>query len=103
MGMWNGKSSKVYRIKYTGNAGKSIKEIYHMDQRPIGQGAFAKVYKGYSLQNNKFKVAIKWIDKTYLSPTDLKAIDQEVLVLQKLNHSNIVKYYKSNIFKDSFD
>lgn len=95
MGMWHGTSSKVYRIKFTGNAGKSIKEIYHMDQFPIGQGAFAKVFKGHQLSDPNFKVAIKCIDKTYLKPDDLKVIDQEVLVLRELNHPNIVKYYDS--------
>ena len=95
MGIWNGKSSKVFKVKYSKNAGKSIKEIYHMDSNSFGQGAFARVYKGYSLQNPKLKVAIKWIYKTYLKPEDLEVIDQEVYVLQALKHPNIVKYYDS--------
>ena len=94
MGIWNGKSSKVFKVKYSKNASKSIKEIYHMDNNSFGQGAFARVYKGYLLSNPKLKVAIKWIYKSYLGPEDLKVIDQEVVVLYSLKHPNIVKYYK---------
>lgn len=66
-----------------------------MENKPIGEGAFAKVYKGHLLENTSQFVAIKKVDKSRLGREDLKAIGDEIAVLQRLNHPNILKYLDS--------
>ena len=95
MGSCCGKTTKIHRAKYTNNSGKILNETYYMDTKPIGEGAFAKVYKGYLLSNISQKVAIKKVDKTRLGRDDLKAIGDEITVLQRLSHPNILKYIDS--------
>lgn len=95
MGSCCGKGTKIHKAKYTNNSGKIINETYFMENKPIGEGAFAKVYKGHLLANTSHKVAIKKVDKTKLGREDLKAIGDEIAVLQRLNHPNILKYIDS--------
>lgn len=95
MGNWQGakvNTGNVLRIKH---AGKQIKKSYHVSEKIIGKGAFAKVYMGQSTANPQLKVAVKTINKLYLGQDDLKAIGDEVEVLQALDHPNIVKYFET--------
>lgn len=46
-------------------------------------------------QNPEHKVAIKVIQKTKLSSSEIDAIRQEVAILQSLDHPSIVKYYET--------
>lgn len=55
----------------------------------MGQGAFGKVYKGYRLTDD-LEVAIKEID---LSLSQDKSILNEISMLSKLEHPNVVRYY----------
>ena len=41
------------------------------------------------------KVAIKVISKSKLSEEDIEALHNEVAILQKVDHPNIVKYYET--------
>ena len=61
----------------------------------LGKGSFGFVAKVRSIKNNKI-YAMKKIDLNKLgSDKEVELCKREVLVLQKLNHSNINKYYKS--------
>lgn len=86
----------VIRLKH---AGKEIKKHYRINNKPIGSGAFAKVYKGEAFDDWDTKVAVKIINKLWLGEEDLKAIGDEIVALQTLDHPNIVKYVES--FEDS--
>ena len=55
----------------------------------IGEGSFGKVYKARR-KNTGFIVAMKFIAKHNKTPKDIKNLRQEIGILQKLNHENII-------------
>ena len=63
-------------------------EDYQVLER-IGEGSFGRVYKG----RRKFTgqtVALKFISKHGKSERDLKNLRQEIAILRKMNHENII-------------
>jgi serine/threonine protein kinase len=60
----------------------------------LGKGAFGKVFLSQSIHNSDMYVAIKVLDKDQLK-YDIELVMQEVAVLNKLDHPNIVKYYET--------
>ena len=59
----------------------------------LGKGAFGEVYLT-SKQGTQEKFATKKIDKKFArNPKAKKYIDNEINILQKISHENIVKYY----------
>jgi calcium-dependent protein kinase len=75
---------------------ESLKRNYKIssDSRILGAGQFGKVFLSESIANPDFKVAIKVINKDKLKE-NLDAIKEEVSILTKLDHPNIVKYYET--------
>lgn len=71
---------------------------------PIGEGAFGKVYQGFDEDNGQI-VALKEIDLKKLSikglEIKLSTFEQEIQILSKLNHRNIVKYIGTVKTKDN--
>ncbi len=61
----------------------------------LGSGNFGKVFLGTSHTDKNLKVAIKLIDKRKGSPEELELIKQEIMILSKLDHPNISKYYET--------
>jgi len=65
-------------------------DTYHVDfTNRLGSGRFAKVYSAYS-KRKEGSVAVKVLMKKETSKENLK---NEVEILQKLKHPNIVKFY----------
>ena len=62
----------------------------------MGSGAFGKVFLTFNKHNPDHKVAIKVMNKNKLKD-HLDAIQEEVGILTKLDHPNIVKYYETYI------
>ena len=60
----------------------------------VGTGAFGKVYKSYRKKDKKSLVAIKVLDKHKLGDQIDQIVD-EVEILNKLDHPNIVKYFET--------
>jgi len=58
-------------------------------KEPIGFGSFSIVYKGFSHKDN-MPVAIKQITKII----DKKYFNNEIELMKKINHPNILKFYK---------
>lgn len=57
----------------------------------LGKGAFGTVYKGLNLETGE-TVAIKRVELTGIPAVELKGLEKELELLQKLNHPNIVQY-----------
>jgi serine/threonine protein kinase len=60
----------------------------------LGSGAFGQVFKTCNKYDNNHQVAIKVLHKSKLKG-HIDAIQQEVDILTKLDHPNIVKYYET--------
>jgi calcium-dependent protein kinase len=60
----------------------------------LGAGSFGKVFLSENIADPSFKVAIKVLNKAKLKD-NLEAIREEVRILTKLDHPNIVKYYET--------
>ena len=66
------------------------------DTKVLGSGAFGKVFLTHNKHNTKHEVAIKVLNKKKLVD-HLDAIQEEIQILTKLDHPNIVKYYETYI------
>lgn len=67
---------------------------YILDKR-IGWGAFAQVYKGFSIKTNE-PFAIKVVDVCRLADKNSKLtenLNYEIRILKELSHTNIVRLY----------
>lgn len=60
----------------------------------LGAGSFGKVFLSENVSDPSFKVAIKVLNKAKLKD-HLDSIKEEVRILTKLDHPNIVKYYET--------
>ena len=59
----------------------------------IGGGHFGSVYIVHPYSDPKRKYAIKAIEKSKISDKSLKRLEEEMTILEKLDHPNLVKYY----------
>ena len=77
---------------------KELKQNYVIDNntKVLGSGAFGKVFLTHNKHNTNLQVAIKVLNKNKLKD-HLEAIKEEVSILTKLDHPNIVKYYETYI------
>ena len=75
---------------------KELKLNYRIasDTKVLGAGAFGKVFLSESVADRSFKVAIKVLNKSKLKD-NIAQIKEEVSILTKLDHPNIVKYYET--------
>ena len=72
-----------------------LKQTYEIDKTIVGKGAFGKVYQGVDKKNPEFKVAIKVLNKHKMSSKDLAHVMDEVDLLKKVDHPNIVEYFET--------
>ena len=75
---------------------EDLKKNYAFNDRSevLGSGSFGKVYLSHNLYVSDMKVAIKVLNKAKLQ-NHLEIIQEEIEVLQKLDHPNIVRYYET--------
>lgn len=93
---------KIFR-PISDDALEEVKKFYKLEKVPLGRGAFGQVLEGVSITDPNFKVAIKVIKKNNMKAKDIKELNNEVQILNSLDHPNIVKYYemyedKKNIY-----
>ena len=60
----------------------------------LGTGAFGKVFLTHNKQNEEFQVAIKVLSMKKLAD-HIEAIEEEIGILTRLDHPNVVKYYET--------
>ena len=70
---------------------ETVEKNYIFSEK-IGRGTYSTVNKGISKSNPEHKVAIKTIIKETLKPDEKALISEESLIIQKLNHQNIIKF-----------
>ena len=75
---------------------KELQRNYPIDKNSqvLGQGAFGKVFLTHNKHNTDHKVAIKVMGLKKIKD-ELDAIKEEVAILTKLDHPNIVRYYET--------
>ena len=61
----------------------------------MGKGSFGTVYKGTNKEDPSQELAIKAIDKSKLSAKEVAEIHEEVKLIQRCDHANIVNYYET--------
>jgi len=73
-----------------------MKKNYEINKNTkiLGHGAFGKVFLTHNKHDTNHQVAIKVMNKSKLKD-HLDAIKEEVTILTKLDHPNIVKYYET--------
>lgn len=71
---------------------EDICKYYHLHDKKLGEGGFAKVRLATHLATRQF-VAIKCLDKIKLGP-ELPRIYNEIKCLKKLKHKNIARLYQ---------
>uniref|UniRef100_H3D8T0 non-specific serine/threonine protein kinase n=1 Tax=Tetraodon nigroviridis TaxID=99883 RepID=H3D8T0_TETNG len=79
--------------------GRPLQVGFYEILRTLGKGNFA-VVKLARHKVTKTQVAIKIIDKTRLSPSNLEKIYREVQIMKLLNHPHIIKLYQVMETKD---
>ena len=72
---------------------KEKKKGNYILEETIGEGAFAKVKLGKHIQTGE-KVAIKILNKEKIFNFDIKKIKNEINILQRLKHKNIIQLYE---------
>ena len=80
------------------NGAKELKQNYNIDNstKVLGNGAFGKVFLTTNKHDERLQVAIKVMNKQKLKE-HLSAIQEEVAILNKLDHPNIVKYFETYV------
>ncbi len=73
-----------------------MKQNYKISQstKVIGAGSFGKVFLSENISDPSFQVAIKVLNKAKVKD-NIQGIKEEVRILTKLDHPNIVKYYET--------
>lgn len=77
---------------------KELKQNYLINNstKVLGSGAFGKVFMTTNKVNENHKVAIKVMNLAKIRD-HIEAIQEEVEILNKLDHPNIVKYYETYV------
>lgn len=81
----------TYTIKWDGLFWPKVEDELRFE-KVIGQGSFAKVYRGIDLKAQTF-VAIKVLDKRKLSDNGFQSMaEKELQIIQSINHPAICKF-----------
>lgn len=70
MGGCSGKPNQAIGVRKRG--------MFMLDKTPIGKGEFLKVYKGKSTYEEGLQVAVKALNKQFLSEDDMQKVKDEV-------------------------
>ena len=68
---------------------------YAIESKPLGKGAYGEVFKAIDRKDPSHQVAIKVLYKSKMTLEDLSIIMDEVDLLRKVDHPNIVRYFET--------
>lgn len=88
----------LFDSQFNSQSNQGIRELklqYDIDNDILGEGGFGKVFSATNRADNSIKVAIKVVDKSKLSLKGFANINNEVQMMQNVDHPNIVKYYET--------
>lgn len=74
---------------------KRLKQVYDIEMKVLGAGAFGKIFFATNKDDSSIRVAIKVIDKKKLDEVELEILNNEVRMMQSIDHPNIVKYHET--------
>ena len=70
--------------------------VYKIDsKKPLGEGAYGKVFKASSVNNKDQLFAIKQVKKKSQSESAIEAMYREVNVMNSVEHAHIIKYFET--------
>ena len=70
---------------------ENIQNLYSLENKILGKGAFGTVYLGTSLANDRY-VALKKIPQEIIrDPQKIEALSNEILISSDVTHENLVK------------
>lgn len=81
---------------------KELNKVYEIDHTCLGEGSFGKVFKATHKSDSSITVAIKVIKKEHMSKDEEISLQNEITLMQSVDHPNIVKYYETYIDKKYF-
>ena len=94
----NTSNNKIFISRTEENVGKRLKDVYNIYKRPYEMGTYINTFKGHKLDCPDKILNVKWIKKE-CSKEQIVSMWEELSILWKLNHPNIVKYY--DVYEDA--
>lgn len=94
MGCTNSTSTKKHRSTVPQGV-KQLRNTYNISPKLLGSGSYGKVFQAENKADPSIKVAIKVLHKSKMDASEIKALQDEVQILQALDHPNIVKYFQA--------
>ena len=97
-------SKRINKHNFRNKVNKANEEIhkkYNFQINPIGHGAFSHVYLASPVSMPNLVVAIKSLTKFGMTKVHVDSIHDEIEILAKLEHSNIIKYFES--YEDKYN
>lgn len=73
---------------------ENINDVY-VFQNTLGSGYFGTVKLAHLSDEPGKEYAVKSIDKTRLSPTQIECLSREIDILSTVDHPNIIRYYET--------
>lgn len=73
---------------------KDLKNNYEIGKK-LGAGSFGKVFIATNKKDPTIRLAIKKISKKGMKDADLRGLQNEVAIMQHIDHPNIVKYFET--------
>ena len=86
---------KDYKSKLSMARLADMKKVWTMDSKMLGQGAYGKVYKATAVDDPSRVVAVKIINKKGLDSFMMESLENEIHLLNKVDHPHIAKYYET--------
>ena len=72
-----------------------LKKGWSLGDKCLGSGSFGKVFLATNKADPELKIAVKMINADGFSEDDRAMLENEIKIMQEVDHPNIVKYYET--------